>query len=86
LEGDGCRTIAGGGAGADAGGGADAGLGHGALPPMSLAELERRAIAAALERNAYHREKSAAELGITRRTLLNKIKSYGLEPPASIRD
>ena len=75
-------------AGADAGGGAgaDAGLGHGALPPMSLAELERRAIAAALERNAYHREKSAAELGITRRTLLNKIKSYGLEPPASIRD
>ncbi len=26
-----------------------------------------------------HREKTAAELGITRRTLLNKIKDYGIE-------
>ncbi len=46
---------------------------------MSLAELERRAIASALARNSYHRERTAAELGISRRTLLNKIKEYGLE-------
>jgi len=45
----------------------------------SLEELERKAILAALERNAYHRERTAEELGITRRTLLNKIKAYGLE-------
>jgi DNA-binding NtrC family response regulator len=51
--------------------------------PRSLVELEKRAIAEALERNGYHREKSAAELGITRRTLLNKIKDYGLEIPGS---
>ncbi|MDD3982177.1 MAG: helix-turn-helix domain-containing protein [Spirochaetales bacterium] len=35
-----------------------------------------------MERNAYHREKTADELGITRRTLLNKIKAYGLEAGA----
>jgi len=45
----------------------------------SLEEMEKEAIAAALLRNSYHREKTADELGITRRTLLNKIKSYGLE-------
>jgi len=53
---------------------------------LTLAELESRAIASALERNAYHREKSASELGITRRTLLNKIKGYGLEIPAGPRE
>jgi len=45
----------------------------------SLEEMEKEAIAAALLRNSYHREKTADELGITRRTLLNKIKTYGLE-------
>ncbi|MDX9783243.1 MAG: sigma-54 dependent transcriptional regulator [Spirochaetia bacterium] len=48
----------------------------------SLEALERKAILSALERNAYHREKTADELGITRRTLLNKIKAYGLEAGA----
>jgi two-component system response regulator AtoC len=47
--------------------------------PRSLEEMEKEAIAAALQRNSYHREKTAEELGITRRTLLNKIKAYGLE-------
>lgn len=49
--------------------------------PRSLSELEREAIAAALSRNHWHREHSAAELGITRRTLLNKMKEYGIEAP-----
>ncbi|MCX7025348.1 MAG: sigma-54 dependent transcriptional regulator [Spirochaetes bacterium] len=46
--------------------------------PVSLAELERAAIVAALKRNGFRREKTANELGITRRTLLNKIKEYGI--------
>ncbi|HET7839063.1 MAG TPA: sigma-54 dependent transcriptional regulator [Rectinemataceae bacterium] len=54
--------------------------------PMSLAELEHRAIAAALSRNSYHRERTAAELGISRRTLLNKIKEYGLRLPGDPED
>jgi two-component system response regulator AtoC len=41
--------------------------------------VERETIAAALERNAWHRERTAKQLGITRRTLLNKIKEYGIE-------
>ncbi len=46
---------------------------------MTLESMEKVAIARALERNSQHREKTAAELGITRRTLLNKIKEYGLD-------
>jgi two-component system response regulator AtoC len=42
--------------------------------PKSLAEIEHEAIVAALLRNRWHRERSAGELGITRRTLLNKMK------------
>ena len=57
------------------------GLGTGAGLPKSLDEVEKEAIAAALTRNRWHREKSAAELGITRRTLLNKMKEYGIEAP-----
>ena len=53
----------------------DAALGGG---PLELRELEKRAITAALERHGGHRERSAAELGITRRTLLNKMNEYGL--------
>jgi len=47
----------------------------------SLEEVERTAIEAALKRNGWHREKSAQELGITRRTLLNKVKDYGIAIP-----
>ena len=46
-----------------------------------LEEVERMAIEASLIRNAWHRERSAAELGITRRTLLNKVKDYGIVIP-----
>jgi len=47
--------------------------------PLSIAEIERLAILAALKRNGGKRELSATELGITRRTLLNKLKEYGYE-------
>jgi two-component system response regulator AtoC len=49
--------------------------------PRSLAEIEKKAIEASLSRNGWHREKTAGELGMTRRTLLNKIKEYGIEVP-----
>ncbi|PKL26629.1 MAG: sigma-54-dependent Fis family transcriptional regulator [Spirochaetae bacterium HGW-Spirochaetae-3] len=45
--------------------------------PLKLAEIERRAILVALGRNGGKRESTAAEMGITRRTLLNKLKEYG---------
>lgn len=48
--------------------------------PGTLADLERRAILAALERNSGRREQTARELGITRRTLLTKLKEYGVSP------
>ena len=44
----------------------------------SLHEAERDLIAAALERNGGNRTHAAGELGIGRRTLLYKIKEYGL--------
>jgi len=51
----------------------------GAQGAKTLEEMEKVAIKEALARNGNHREKTAAELGITRRTLLNKIKDYGIE-------
>ena len=45
----------------------------------TLEAMEKQAIIECLRRNANHREKTAAELGITRRTLLNKIKDYNLD-------
>lgn len=44
--------------------------------PVALDQLELAAIRRALLRNEGHRERTAKELGITRRTLLNKIKEY----------
>lgn len=46
--------------------------------PVSVHDAEKQAIIASLERNGGHREKTAAELGISRRTLLTRIKEYGL--------
>jgi two-component system, NtrC family, response regulator AtoC len=53
---------------------------HGAfqLPTVNLEELERAAIIQALLRWEGKREKAARELGISRRTLLNKTKEYGM--------
>src|SRR5258708_25269314 len=54
--------------------------GAGAPPPgvegMTLQELERQHILAALERNDGNRTATAAELGISRRTLYYKLEEY----------
>ena len=43
---------------------------------------ERAEIAKALEENRQNRTHAAVALGISRRTLLNKIKQYALTPAA----
>ncbi len=45
----------------------------------SLKDVERRAIAYALEKNRGNRSHSASDLGISRKTLIAKIREYGLE-------
>jgi two-component system response regulator AtoC len=45
----------------------------------SLEELEKRAIREALSRCNGNRTKAAEELGISRKTIINKIKAYGLK-------
>lgn len=51
----------------------------GTAPPLgTLAALERRAIEEALLRWENNQTKAAEELGISRRTLFNKIREYGL--------
>ncbi|MCK5735153.1 MAG: sigma 54-interacting transcriptional regulator, partial [Spirochaetaceae bacterium] len=49
-------------------------------PSGTLKQMEIRMIQDALLRNEGHREKTAGELGITRKTLLNKMNTYGLLP------
>ena len=44
----------------------------------SLPDLERSAIVKALEESCGHQQRAATRLGISRRTLQRKIKSYGL--------
>ena len=44
-----------------------------------LAAVERQAIAEALAEEGHNRTRTAARLGITRKTLLAKISAYGLE-------
>ena len=44
----------------------------------ALTEVERRKIAASLEANAGNKSRAAEELGVSYKTLLNKIKEYGL--------
>ena len=45
----------------------------------TLRDMEREAIVEALHRHEGHRQNAADELGITRRTLLNKINEYELD-------
>ncbi len=46
---------------------------------LSMAESEKRSILKALGHTDGNRSLAARELGISRNTLLNKIKRYGLE-------
>ena len=45
----------------------------------TLKDLERESIVTALQRWEGNRSRAAEELGISRRTIINKIKEYGLE-------
>ena len=48
--------------------------------PETLGEVERQQIMAALDRNDGNRSKAAAELGISRRTLYNRLAEYRRTP------
>lgn len=52
------------------------------LPPhATLAEVEKEHIVAVLKATGWHRSKAAQCLGISRRTLYNKMAEYAIEPP-----
>jgi DNA-binding NtrC family response regulator len=52
-----------------------------APPPAagSLEELEKQAVMEALAKSGGNRTKAAKMLGVSRKTILNKIRLYGLE-------
>lgn len=52
------------------------------VPPDSLADAERRHIALALGHTRGNKRQAALLLGISRSTLLHKIRRYGLEAVA----
>jgi len=52
---------------------------EGIRPGMTIREMEKELILVTLEHNDSNRTRSAAELGITRRTLQNKLKEYGID-------
>lgn len=52
--------------------------------PESLDEAERRHLALALRHTAGNKRKAAHLLGISRSTLLNKVRKYGLAPLAAL--
>lgn len=54
-------------------------LADGRHQPLALAEVERVHIEKTLKHHGGNRTRSAQELGISRATLINKIKSYGLD-------
>jgi len=54
--------------------------------PVTLADVERAAIADALTATGGNRVHAAQRLGIARSTLLEKIKRLGIEEPRPVRD
>ena len=68
------RRAGGAGGSEGAGGGAD-----GRHQPQALAEVERAHIEKTLRFHEGNRTRAARELGISRATLINKIKAYGLD-------
>jgi two-component system response regulator AtoC len=57
---------------------ASSGAGPPAGDPRSLGELEKEAIITALARSGGNRTRAAEELGVSRKTILNKIRAYGI--------
>lgn len=53
------------------------------VPPDSLADAERRHIALALTHTRGNKRQAAILLGISRSTLLHKVRKYGLEAVAA---
>jgi DNA-binding NtrC family response regulator len=45
---------------------------------LTLEEMEKRMILSSLERTAGNLTKAAEKLGITRQTMYNKVRKYGL--------
>ncbi len=56
---------------------------EGIRPGTTIREIEKELILVTLEHNDGNRTRSAAELGITRRTLQNKLKEYGIDHHSS---
>ncbi len=50
---------------------------------LTLAEVERRHIAATLERTGWHQGRAAGDLGISVKTLYRKIRANGLQRPGA---
>ncbi len=48
---------------------------------LSLEEMEKRLIQVTLERHNFHKTRTASVLGITLKTLRNKMLQYGIETP-----
>ncbi len=55
----------------------------GIVPGMTIRELEKELILVTLDHNDGNRTRSAGFLGITRRTLQNKLKEYGIDSQGS---
>jgi len=53
--------------------------------PRSLAEMERSHVERTLHRHRQNRTHAATELGISRATLIKKIREYGLVPKGALR-
>lgn len=63
----------------------DAGAVTTSAAPQTLAEVERRHIAATLERTGWHQGRAADALGISVKTLYRKIRFYGFQRPGARR-
>lgn len=59
-------------------GGDEARKAAGSMTRTATASLERQLILGTLNQYSWHRQKTAQSLGITRRTLLNKMKKYNI--------
>ncbi|HEU5259900.1 MAG TPA: helix-turn-helix domain-containing protein, partial [Gemmatimonadales bacterium] len=66
-------------AGGVGGAGGAGGAGDRRHSPVTLADVERQQIERALRFHGGNRTRAAQELGISRATLINKIRVYGLD-------